>query len=102
MYDYEPLRKLGSRVSKTINDPIMIADIWELGDAFAALLIILIFGIIFYSWGIMTILLFFVVVVSPIIKKNNNRGIFLHWPYRFLKMSLPGIVNPQGTRKFSD
>jgi len=102
MFDYYCLRAKGNHVSQTINDPIMIVDFWELGDAFAALFIILVFGIMFYSWGLMSVLLFFALFVAPIIKRNSNRGVFLHLPYRILGMSLPGLANPKGERKYSD
>ena len=103
MYDYlEMKRKYASKVSSTIDSPIMVFDYWEFSDALAALLIIMVFGVIFYSWALMFILLFLCLVVGPLIKRRNYRGIFLHWPYRYLGLSLPGMFNPKGTRKFSD
>jgi len=103
MHDYSSLKaNHGNRVNQTIDTPIMIADFWELSDAFIALFVILIFGVMFYSWGTMFVLLFLVLFVGPVIKKNNNRGIFLHFPYRAIRMSLPGLMNPGGRRKYSD
>ena len=103
MHDYSELQtKYGKKVSQTIDSPITVFDFWELGDVFIGLIIILIFGIIAYSWGIMSILLFLFLVIGPIIKKKNNRGIYLHWPYRHLKMNLPGLINPGGRTRYSD
>lgn len=90
-------------MSQTIDSPIMIFDFWELfSDALLSLIVILVFGIVFYSWDIMTLFLIFTLGVGPAIKRRHNRGIYLHWPYRHLSVSLPGIVNPKGCRKFSD
>lgn len=103
MYSYEPIKKHhGTRVSQTIDSPIMVFDFWELGDAFAALFIILIFGVLFYTWGLMLFLLVLTLGAGPIIKRRNNPGIFFHWPYRHLHVQLPGTLNPKGRRKFSD
>ena len=37
--------------------------------------------------------------LGPIIRRRNERGVFFHWPYRNLKMSLPGLINPKGKTK---
>ena len=103
MHDYSRIRKdFGKRVTQTIDSPIMIADVWELSEAFAAIFVVLTLGVIAYAWGSMCLALLLVLVAVPIIKKNNNRGIFLHWPYRKMRVSLPGMINPRGRRKFSD
>lgn len=103
MYSYEAVkREHGSRVSQTIDSPITLFDFWELSEAFAALFVVLVFGVIFYSWGIMFLLLCLVLGVAPVIRSKNSRGIFFHWPYRQLGMQLPGLINPMGKRKFSD
>ncbi|MGE4233055.1 MAG: hypothetical protein AB7F43_06980 [Bacteriovoracia bacterium] len=103
MHRYDGLRvRAGTRVSQTIDSPIMIMDHFELSDAFAALFIILIFGVLFYSWSLMTLLLVLVLGFGPVIKKRNHKGIFLHWPYRHLGISLPGMINPKRRRKYSD
>lgn len=103
MHDYSEIKdKLGRKVSQTIDSPITVFEFWELSDVFIALFIILIFGVIFYSWWTMFILLTFFLVIGPIIKRRNNRGVFLHWPYSRLNMSLPSLINPKGKRKFSD
>ncbi len=103
MHDYSSLKRLhGNRVSQTIDSPIMIFDYFELSDAFAALAVIMVFGVALYSWGLMTILLAFVLGVGPVIRRRNNKGIFLHWPYRKFGVSLPGFVNPGEGRRYSD
>ena len=95
--------KYSSPVSQTIDSPIMVFDIWELGDVFVALFIILIFGVLFYSWGTMFLLLVLCLGAGPVIKKKFPKGIFFHWPYANLRMSLPGLVNPKGpSRRYSD
>ena len=95
--------KHSSSVSQTIDSPIMVFDFWELPDVFVALFIILIFGVLFYSWGTMFLLLSICLGLGPIIKKKYPKGIFFHWPYARLRMALPGLVNPKGKiRKFSD
>ena len=103
MYDYRPLkREHGNRVSQTIDSPIMIFDFWELSEAFAALFVVLVFGVIFYSWATMFLLLGAVLVAGPMIRNKNHRGIFFHWPYRKFGIQLPGLINPRGRRKYSD
>ncbi len=80
----------------------MIFDHFELSDAFVALFIVLVFGVLFYSWFSMFSLLVIFLGIGPVIKKNHPKGIFLHWPYQKLAISLPGLINPKGERKFSD
>lgn len=103
MHSYESLkRNHGIKVSQTIDSPIMVFDYFELSDVFIALFILLVFGVLFYSWGIMFLLLFLFLGLGPIIKKQNEKGIFFHWPYNKFGMSLPGLINPKGKRKYSD
>lgn len=103
MHSYESMRqKYGVKVSQTIDSPIMVFDYFELSELFAALLILLIFGVVFYSWGLMILLLGITLGVGPVIRRRNKKGIFFHWPYRHLKMSLPGVINPKGNKKYSD
>ena len=103
MHDYSLLKeKHGRKVSQSIDSPITVFDFWELSDVFIALFIILIFGIIFYSWWTMFILLFLFLGMGPMVKRRNHKGIFLHWPYSRLGMSLPSLINPKGKKKYSD
>lgn len=103
MYDYESLRySHGKKVPQTVDQPILVFDYFELSDVFIALFIILVFGVIFFSWWTMTALLLFFLGFGPYIKKRNERGIFLHWPYKNFNMSLPGLINPGKNQKFSD
>ncbi len=103
MHDYvEIRRRYGRKVSQTIDEAIMIFDYFELGDAFAALIVIMVFGVVFYSWGTMCVLLALVLGAAPVIRRRNEKGIFLHWPYRNFGVSLPGLFNPKGRRTFSD
>ncbi|MGE0175063.1 MAG: hypothetical protein AB7T49_19875 [Oligoflexales bacterium] len=103
MHSYDQIRKnFGTRVSQTIDSPITIFDYWELGDAFAALLVVLIFGVVFYEWAVMLLLLALVLGVGPMIRRRNEKGVFLHWPYRKMGVSLPGLINPQGKKTYSD
>lgn len=95
--------RFSSPVSQTIDSPIMVFDFWELSDVFIALFIILIFGVLFYSWGTMFTLLVFCLGAGPVIKKKYPKGIFFHWPYAHFRMDLPGLINPKGrTRRYSD
>ena len=81
----------------------MVFDFWELSDVFIALFIILIFGVLFYSWGTMFTLLVLCLGAGPVIKKKYPKGIFFHWPYARFHMDLPGLNNPRGSnRQFSD
>ncbi len=102
MYDYRELKARGTPVSQTIDAPILIFDHLQLGDAFAALACVLVFGVIFYEWKLMMLLLVLILGIGPVIRKKYPRGIFLHLPYRYLGISLPGLFNPRGRRKFSD
>lgn len=90
MHDYSSLRKShGSLVSQTIDSPIMIFDYFELSDAFAALAVVLVFGVLFYAWDVMFVMLLLVLGLAPYIRRRNNRGIFFHWPYRHFGVQLP-------------
>ena len=103
MHSYSSMRGVyGNRVSQTIDSPIMIFDYWELSDAFAAIGVVLVFGVLFYEWMLMLGLLALVLGIGPAIRRRNEKGIFLHWPYRNLGVSLPGLVNPKGRRTYSD
>ncbi len=103
MHDYAALKNShGSHVSQTIDTPILIFDYFELGDGFAALAVILVFGVIFYSWAPMCLLLCLVLGILPVVRRRNEKGILLHWPYRWLNVSLPGLINPRGRRTYSD
>lgn len=103
MHDYAAIKRThGRAVSQTIDAPIMVFDYFELGDAFAVLGIILVFGVLLYSWEIMLAGLVVVIGFAPIIRRRNERGIFLHWPYRSARMALPALFNPRGRRRFSD
>ena len=102
MHDYSEIKdKLGRKVSQTIDSPITVFEFWELSDVFIALyhsnfrshFLLMVDNV--YSAG-------FFLVIGPIIKRRNNRGVFLHWPYSRLNMSLPSLINPKGKRKFSD
>ena len=103
MHSYDSLReKYGTKVSQTIDAPILVFDYFELSEIFAALFILLVFGVVFYSWGLMLILMSITLGFGPVIRRRNEKGIFFHWPYKHLKMSLPGLINPKGEKKFSD
>jgi hypothetical protein len=103
MYDYESLKiSHGKRVPQTVDTPILVFDIFELSDVFVALLIVLIFGVIFFSWWTMFFLLALFLGAGPIVKRNNERGIFFHYPYKRFHMSLPGLFNPKGIKRYSD
>lgn len=103
MYNYDTIKeKHGRQVSQTIDSPIMVFDYWELSDVFIALFVVLVFGVILYTWIPMMVLLIAVLGIGPVVKRKNNRGIFMHWPYRVFGMSLPGLINPKRGRKYSD
>jgi hypothetical protein len=103
MHDYAGLKERhGHLVSQTIDTPVMIFDYFELGDAFAALAVILLFGVIFYSWGTMCILLLLLLGILPPLRRQYPRGILMHWPHQRLGIALPGLFNPGSTRVFSD
>ena len=77
-----------------IDAPIMVFDFWELSDVFLALFIILIFGVLFYSWGTMLTLLVLCLGVGPFIKRKYPKGIFFHWPHKNLRMELAWSCEP--------
>lgn len=103
MYSYNSLRENhGSMVSQTIDSPIMIFDYFELSEMFASVFVVLLFGVVFYSWGLMLFILTLILGIGPVIRRRNKKGIYFHWPYRVLGMSLPGLINPHGPKKYSD
>jgi len=50
----------------------------------------------------MTALLVIVLGIGPFVRKRNHKGVFIHWPYRHLGVSLPGLINPGRSRRYSD
>ena len=103
MHSYDSIREQhGNRVSQTIDSPITIFDYWELSDGFLAMAIIMVFGVMFNEWWTMIVLLVAVLGIGPTIRRKNEKGVWLHYPYRTLRMSLPGLVNPRGRRTYSD
>ena len=103
MYSYEKVKKEhGNSVSQTIDGPIMFFDHFDLWDMGLGLSIILIFGVIMYSWWTMIVLLLVTLGIVPVIKKNNHRGVFLHWFYKKLGLTLPGFLNPKWKGRMSD
>ena len=103
MYSYESLKHSHARrVPQTVDSPILVFDYFELSDVFIALFIILVFGVLFYSWWTMFLLLALFLGAGPIIKRRNEKGVFLHWPYKNLYMDLPGLKNPRGQKRYSD
>ncbi len=103
MLDYRELKKThGQRISQTLDSPIMFAGTWELSEIILALMSVLFFGIMFYSWVLMILSLVWILIASPIIKKHNNKGILFHYLYKKTGMRLPGLMNPRGPRKYSD
>lgn len=103
MYSYEKVKKeYGNSVSQTIDGPIIFFDRFDLWDLGLALGIILVFGVIMYSWWAMIFLLLITLGIVPSIKRKNNRGVFLHWFYKNLGLSLPGLFNPKWKGRMSD
>jgi hypothetical protein len=103
MHSYESLKEdHATKIGQSIDSPILVFDYFELSEVFAALFVMLIFGVIFYSWGLMFISLGIVLGVVPQVRRRNIKGIFFHWPYRKFQMSLPGLINPKGPKKYSD
>ena len=103
MHSYKELRKSnGSRISQTLDSPIMFADLWDLSDILTCLASILIFGLVFYSWVLLLLSLIWTLIANPMIKRKFNRGFLLHLPYRLLNMKLNGLVNPGKGQRFSD
>ena len=103
MVNYKQLaRTHGTQISQTLDSPIMFLDVWELSDVLMALGSILVFGIVFYSWGLMVLALIWCLFIGPKIKAKNNRGVLMHFPYRHLGMGLPGLMNPGKGRLYSD
>ena len=103
MLNYSSIRKShGSRVSQTLDSPIMFADIWELSEVLWALAVILIFGILFYSWILMSLGLTLTLIIGPLLKRKYNKGILIHYPYKKFGMNLPQLPNPGRARHFSD
>jgi hypothetical protein len=77
MYSYEEIkRQHGRKVSQTIDSPITVFQFWELTDVFIGLFIILIFGVIFYSWWTMFILLGLFLGAGPYIKREKQQRYF--------------------------
>ena len=104
MHNYDGLReKYATKVSQTIDAPILVFDYFELGEVFTGLIVLLLFGIVIYCWELMFLLLGVTLGIGPVVRRRHKKGIFFHWPYRHLKMRLPGLFNPLGDhKKFSD
>ena len=103
MHNYDSLRQNHSqKVCQTIDKPITVFDYFELTEVFAALIALMVFGIIIYSWQLMILSLSFTLGIGPYIRRRNKKGIYFHYPYRKFGMSLPGLINPKGKQKYSD
>lgn len=103
MHSYESMRlKHAKRVCQTVDSPIMVFDYFELKEMMIAIFVMLLFGIIINSWKLMFLSLFVTLGVLPVVRRRNNKGILLHCPYRYLGMSLPGLVNPGNHKRYSD
>ena len=101
MHSYESLRqKHGRRVPQTVDSPILVFDYFELSDIFVSFAIVLVCGVLMYAWWLMIALLLLFLGAGPVIKRKHPKGIFFHWPYRHLKMSLPGLISPN--ERYSD
>ena len=103
MHDYENLKhKYGSSVPQVIDTPILVLDYFTLGEVFSSLGAMFFFGVVLYSIPMVFISCVLILGIAPVIRKKNKRGVFLHYPYKRFHMSLPGLVNPKGHRKYSD
>jgi len=103
MHDYSELkRKQGHAVNQTLDAPIIIFEFWEIGEIFFALFLILVFGVLFYEWLLMTVLLGMTLIGLPYLRRNFNKGMVFHYPYSRFKMTLPGLIQPRGKRIVSD
>ena len=103
MHSYESLRKNhASQVCQTIDGAILVYDYFELGEVFVALAAMLVFGIIIHSWKLMLLSLVIVLGVLPAARRRHKKGILFHYPYRQFGMSLPGLINPRGSKIYSD
>jgi hypothetical protein len=103
MHNYDSMKmNHAKKVSQTIDSPIMVFDYFELGEIITALGCLMLFGIIIYSWTMMFISMGLVLGLGPVIRKRNKKGIFFHWPYRHMRMQLPGLINPVTSKKYSD
>ena len=103
MYEYETMRaKYSVQVSQTIDSPIMVFDYFEITEVFSALVLMLLFGIVFSSWKLLLLSLFLVLGVGPILRRRYPKGFFFHYPYRKFGMRLPGLINPKGRMWYSD
>lgn len=103
MYNYDSLRHNHSRkVCQTIDTPIMVFDYFELGEIFLALGLMMVFGIILSSMSLMFVSMAIILGIGPIVRRRSKKGIFFHYPYRKFGMSLPGLINPKGNKKYSD
>ena len=103
MHDYSELRRtLGRPVSQTLDSPITLFDVWELSEIFVALFLILVLGVLFYEWFLLCLSLAVTLIGLPYVRRNFNKGMAFHYPYRRLKMHLPGLVNPGMRRRVSD
>lgn len=103
MHDYQEVRKNhAKKVCQTIDGPILVFDYFQLGEVLVALIAVMTFGIVFNSWLLMLLSLVLILGVGPVLRRRNQKGFFLHWPYRYLGMSLPGIVQIKPGKPYSD
>jgi hypothetical protein len=103
MHDYRDLQRSHSvAVARTVDEPIMIMDIWELSDAFLSLGVMMFFGIVLDALMFMLFALLITLVFVPMVKRKCRKGIFLHAPYRHAGMTLPGLAQPGLGTEYSD
>jgi hypothetical protein len=103
MHNYDSMRqKYSTKVSQTVDKPITVFDYFELGEVFAGLAALLVFGIIIYSWQLMLLSMILTLGIGPYVRRRNKKGIYFHYPYKKIGMNLPGLINPGENKKYSD
>ena len=104
MFDYTEVKRThGRKVSQTLDEPIMIFEIWELTEAFFAMFVILILGVLFNQWLLTAFTVGLLLVLFPWVRANFNKGMVFHFPYAKFGMTLPELPTPKtNNRKVSD
>lgn len=91
----------GEPVCTTLSNPIMILEYLELREALVGIGLIFYFGIIFTNPLILTILIIGLWGVWPTVRSKFERGIIMQKLYRFLGLSIKGLLRPPVSGRFA-
>ncbi len=93
-------RSFQKEVCTTLSNPIKVLDYLELKEALIGIGLIFYFGIIFTQPLLLTCLLGLLWGVWPNIRSKYERGVIVQKLYRWLGVSMKGILKPSSSGRY--